>query len=131
MLPRMIPTTLTLNDLYPGQRSEFGFDDLDDLLQLQIAELQASEAQELMKKLTIGTVPTLSSPTREQSLPMLEERDERLIKDRLWKLLCKAENEAGKRALRIVYYNLPQEHWSSNKAEDLLRQITQSIGEQE
>ena len=118
---------LTINDLYPGQRNEFGFDDLDDLLQLQIAELQASEAQELMKKLTIGTVPTLSSPAREHNLQMLEERDERLAKDRLWKLLCKAENEAGKKALRIVYFNLPQEHWSSNKAEDLLRQITLSI----
>ena len=118
---------LTLEELYPGSKSEFGFDDLDDLLQLQISEMQAQEAQELMAKLTIGTVPILDSKASEKTLSMLEERDERLAKDKLWKTLCKAENELGKRALRIVYFNLPEEHWSSNKAEDLLKQITLSI----
>lgn len=124
---KLVPET-KLEDLYPGQKADFSFDDLDDLMLEQIAEMEAEEQRLLMQKLSIGTVPVLPGTDSTQGdLAMISDKDPRLEKDKLWKVLCKAENEQGKKALRIVYNNLAHEYWSSEKAEHLLLQISKAI----
>ena len=118
--------SLTTEELYPStqkaqQREIFGFDDLDQIMQLAAAEHELEQEIDLLSKITIGTVdsnkPRLQETKRQNAVAI---DDPRLDKDRIWKSFASEGDEAKMFALRIIYYHLPQEHWSSPKAEELL-----------
>ncbi len=113
-----------------AQLDEDASDDLDTILHQMIAEQEAEDAEKLMAKLTGGFSVKLDASVQSKTkrdLPALSERDGRLAKDKLYQSLVAEANEPYLYALRILYHNLPEEYWSTEKAEQMLLQILQSL----
>lgn len=111
-------------DLEAGEQ-----DELESLVMQSIAELEKEQSEELLSKLTGGF-----SVQKAENLPKpkpvykaISERDPRLEKDRFWKAFSGEKNETKMFALRVLYYNLPEEWWSSEKAEKMLVSLLESL----
>lgn len=116
--------SMSVAELYPSQTESkeiFGFDDLDQIMQLAAAEHELEQEIDLLSKITLGTIdsnkPHIKIEKKQNSIDI---NDARLEKDKLYKVFQAEQDEAKMFALRIVYYHLPEEHWSTQKAEELL-----------
>lgn len=104
-------------------------DDLEQILQDSIAELERENSLALLEKLTGGfkVAKAEELPVALSKLPAISSRDPKLEKDKLWKAFLGEADEAKMYALRIVYYNLPEEFWSTEKAETMLLQVMENL----
>ena len=104
-------------------------DDLEQILQDSIAELERENSLALLEKLTGGfkVAKAEELPAASSKLPAISSRDPKLEKDKLWKAFSGEQDEAKMYALRIVYYNLPEEFWSTEKAELMLIQVMENL----
>jgi len=112
------------------QLDEDASDDLEQILQDSIAELERENSEELLAKLTgsFNVAAAIELPATLTKAKAISARDPRLDKDRLWKAFSGEQDEAKMYALRIVYYNLPDSYWSTEKAEQMLIQLLENLG---
>jgi len=112
------------------QLDEDANDDLEQILQDSIAELERESSEELLAKLTgaFQVAEAIELPATLTKAKAISARDPRLEKDKLWKAFLGEQDEAKMYALRIVYFNLPESYWSSEKAEQMLIQLLENLG---
>lgn len=101
--------------------------ELEDLIEQQLAELELENEINLRSKLNSvqpsTSVTVLETPKIDQNVRTLDKDDKRLEKDKLYK----EGDEITKESLRVIYYNLPQDLWSSVIAESLLEKFLKQI----
>lgn len=104
-------------------------DDLEQILQDSIAELERENSLALLDKLTgnFKVAKATELPAVSTKLEAISPRDPRLEKDKFWKAFSGEADEAKMYALRIVYFNLPEGYWSSEKAEKMLIQLLENL----
>lgn len=123
-----------LNNNYPVEETLTEAEEmaeLEDLIEQQLAELELENEINLRSKLNSvqpsTSVTVLETPKIEQNLRALNKDDKRLEKDKLYK----EGDEITKESLRVIYYNLPQDLWSSVIAESLLEKFLKQINKEE
>lgn len=104
-------------------------DDLEQILQDSIAELERENSLALLEKLTgnFSVAKASELPVAVSKAKAISSRDPRLEKDKLWKAFSGEQDEAKMYALRVVYFNLPESYWSSEKAEQMLIQLLENL----
>lgn len=120
---------MPIEDIYPSSKPAInGFDDLEEIIKGVLEEQKLEEEIDLLSKITIGNIEDLPMVAIKKQTPKaLDIRDPRLKDDKLWKTFSGEADEAKMFALRIVYYNLPEEYWSSKKAEEMLLYILNNL----
>lgn len=113
-------------DSFPSQQSSpmgTPFDELEDIFASTLVELQAQEEGDLMAKLSFVPLESssivLETAKLKQTMEEIPENDPKLLIDKFYNEIP----EQLKKTLRIIYFNIPREDWSGDKARELLKNL--------